>query len=162
MEYRGQLSEEDLVRGFCVHIRKKFRREIWIWGSVSVSILVLQLFVPEPNPLFIGIACVVPGTLIYYRYVRIPQVMRREFRQNPQYGKPFHTAITDEGFETWHGSDNQKRSWTDFKSWRENDEYILLYESDLLYRMLPKRVFQNGIELEQFRDLLKRRIGTPR
>jgi hypothetical protein len=160
MEYEGQHTEHDHVRAYFLHSRRGFQKRALIVGIICAVALVLHLQSARPNHWVTGLILLAAGYGFWYRYMYIPRWLRRTFNLNRELTKPFHTLVDEEGFETWHGRDQQKRSWADFRAWREDREYILLYEGDdRVYRTVPKRVFASNDDLEAFRELLKRRIG---
>ena len=51
--------------------------------------------------------------------------------------------------------------WSDLTKWREGEGLFLLYGSDLIFYVLPKRAFQDAAAVDAFRDLLSAKIASP-
>lgn len=49
--------------------------------------------------------------------------------------------------------------WSDYLKWKKNDHLILIYLSDCVYHMLPRRMFVDQSEFEKLGDLLTKKIG---
>ena len=159
MEFEGQLNEDDMVRAFHLHSRDQFRKAAKFLFTVCAFILIIQVWLPPPRLWHIGIALGGPALMLYYRHLLVPRLLRKEFRQNVVYGSPFRTEVDDSGFVTVQHNDQHKRSWPEIRGWREDGNYFLLYESDDVYRVLPKRYLKNEVETEELRALLSAKIG---
>jgi hypothetical protein len=44
--------------------------------------------------------------------------------------------------------------WADYRKWTENGELFLLYQSDRLFQMMPKRAFASAEDMRELRDFL--------
>jgi YcxB-like protein len=51
------------------------------------------------------------------------------------------------------------RPWANFLRYRENDDLFLLYHSDVMFELLPKRWFADDTALNAFRTEVARRIS---
>ena len=72
---------------------------------------------------------------------------------------PFHSRLDATGFETASDSDVSRRTWSELRKWRENPDYILLYESTDCFRIIPKRLLGAPGQLEEARRVLEQHLG---
>jgi hypothetical protein len=49
--------------------------------------------------------------------------------------------------------------WDDFHKWKANNKTILVYHSDVIFHMFPRRWFASDAEFQSFQDLLSKTIG---
>jgi hypothetical protein len=50
--------------------------------------------------------------------------------------------------------------WSDYVKWKENDHLFLLYVSDPVFHIVPKRYFGGADDVEKLRQILKAQIGS--
>lgn len=70
--------------------------------------------------------------------------------------------ITDDGViisSPDHGE--WKVSWADAHKWKSNDKIILVYLSDRMFRMFPRRWFTFDADYQDLKNLLLKTIGSP-
>ncbi|WP_051424486.1 YcxB family protein [Pseudomonas sp. URMO17WK12:I4] len=64
---------------------------------------------------------------------------RRTFRQHKTLQKPATLTWSERGVVMQSEYGDARVPWADFRKAREDQRVILLYESDRLYRLIPKR-----------------------
>lgn len=94
------------------------------------------------------ILLVIPGTLAFIQYVSIPKQIARNFKQQKEYMVPFEMDFTEEGVQMRNEFLSYRKPWADFIKWKENDELLLLYQSDTSTSIIPKRLFQNRQDMD--------------
>ena len=116
------------------------------------------------------VAGIVGGTLggviggvigaICVRYLYLPRKHRRVFRQQTSLHLPFRFSWSAEEIlsENERGSSNTK--WSEIIKWKENNRLFLLYISDVMFLIIPKRAFADQGELSRFRQALDRHAVT--
>ena len=160
MEYHGQLTAEDLVRGYALHRRRARNtpRLVALWiGTVVVTVAVLRLWPPSK-----GILLGVAGTLCVISVVVsgvVSRRLRRYYQESRAAQAPFRSRLDAVGFETASDADVNRRPWSELRKWREDSEFILLYESTDLFRIIPKRLLQEPGQLEEARRMLLEHLG---
>ena len=97
---------------------------------------------------------------ILYRKVIIPNQAKKSFAQRKGMSLPFEFEFTETGFHTSNELGNSTLPWEYFTKWKENEDIIILYQSDSLIHMLPKRLFTDHQELEMVRSLLEKNKVT--
>lgn len=51
------------------------------------------------------------------------------------------------------------KPWSDYLRWKEGGKCFLLYMSDNLFQIVPKRFFHSDSDIDTFREMLTMRIG---
>jgi hypothetical protein len=160
MEYTGQLTVDDAVRGFRLHRR---RQPGWRWWLLAPGLLLLA-GLAELESRHFGLA-LAPAVLIVVVLamtlvqVIVPWQLRGRSPSRPLY-LPFHTRIDEKGFETRTELDQQQRRWADFKRWCEDGHYFVLVESESTVRVIPKLLLGNAERIAELRELLQRHLGA--
>jgi len=129
-----------------------------LWGRPAIrillaliAVLVVLLALLDPRSLTDPILLALGGAaalLLLTIWLAIPFHARRHFRQA--------AALRDEIEATWdensirfssaHGNSNL--AWREFHRWAENDRLFLLYQSQMLYNIVPKRALDEGKMLD--------------
>lgn len=91
-------------------------------------------------------------------YWLLPAKVRRAYRQQRLLHDENTAVITQESLQ---GSSLHGRSdveWGYFLKWKGDKRIFLLYESDVMYVMIPTRAFTSDEDIEWFRGLLSERV----
>lgn len=167
-----KLEEADYVAATALHLRSSRRFAVAFWlvmlGLAVVAIWLWffgrGLFSDGQLAGLIGgsIGGVLGGVLasLGVRSLYVPWKAKRVFRQQRSLQLPFELSWTDEGLFSRNEQGSYNTLWSDFVRWKENDRLFLLYVSDVMFHILPKRVFPNAEALSSFRELLRSRILT--
>ncbi|MGB2713786.1 MAG: YcxB family protein [Vicinamibacterales bacterium] len=84
---------------------------------------------------------------------------KRVFRQQHGLRRTHEITWTDTGL-TVSGEDGQSTTrWTDFHKARELDDQFLLFLSDAIFLMIPKRAFPDSSLLQSFRESIASSIA---
>jgi hypothetical protein len=91
------------------------------------------------------------GWLTVLFFAIIPYRSRRIYRQQKSLHQE-HQFEWDDQFVYFHSNDIAgKVRWADFTKVKENRNMLLLYYSDTLFNMIPKRCFSNRENFEDFK-----------
>lgn len=74
---------------------------------------------------------------------------------------PFELEIADSGLNISNEFGYSNRPWGNFIKWKENRDILLLYHSDVLYSILPKRLFADPQQVDTIRAHLQRSKVPP-
>jgi hypothetical protein len=159
MELRGTLSARDVLAAQWLHIKPRPTYTVigvllliaatWaLWFSFSVRDL------RENGWLLVGslVVIVAFGLWLPYRTVRTygqRKGMQRQLRMVP----------TEAGLVGENETGQATVPWTDFLKWKEGNGAFLLYISDDMFHIVPKRFFQSATDIASFRDMLTARVG---
>lgn len=91
-----------------------------------------------------------------------PRRLRRIFFQQKSAQLPYVATITDETLQTKSEVSEEKLPWNHFIQWRENDNLFVLYQSDTMIRIMPKRCFASPQQIIEFHHLLEKKLGPAR
>jgi YcxB-like protein len=109
--------------------------EAAIWFNFLISTIVLLSDLPKANPL---------------RFWSIPRLWKR----SPQMQQPINLSISETGINFQIQGFQDFKQWQYYKHFRETKNMFLLYYSESLYYILPKRAFSGQEQMSQFRDVL--------
>ena len=163
MKLKGQLQWTDYLNSQLLHMqRSKLERII-----INVLLLVF-VFVTIGGLLFVAIgqselqiSSFIPMILIVaifplYRYVMLPRRVKQIFIQQKELSSPFEIEITDVGMNFSNEYGNSTRPWRNFTKWKENKELLVLYHSDVMFSIIPKRIFSDSQQLDTIKNLLEK------
>jgi len=156
MKAGGQHKWTDYYRAQLLHSRPPLWARVVIYlffGLLGVAAVFLALR-GELHWLNIINGAILVVLLIVIRFVYIPWRVRRSYAQQREFSVPWEITVTETSLEISNNYGNIKRPWSDFIKWREDDQLLLLYESDALYRVFPKRFFTNSEQLAAIRQKL--------
>ncbi len=88
------------------------------------------------------------GVYLLIRYVLLPSRTRDLFNQQKELSAPFEMEISDDGLKFSNEYGYTQRPWANFAKWKEDGELLLLYFSDVVFTMIPKRMFTDPQSLE--------------
>lgn len=163
MNASGMISTTDLIRAGWLHVMPRRRTDSAI-GLMLLSLAVWALWMSfQPHPRvdlprarWVLLACLLylPTVFLIYH----PYKCRREFTQRKDLHSPLRFQITEEGIGFHVQSTTLLRPWGDYHKWREGRAMFLLYFSDTLYQMMPKRFFSEPDDVDKFRTLLQQHV----
>ncbi|AYQ42184.1 hypothetical protein BLA9940_00381 [Burkholderia aenigmatica] len=147
-----QLTEEDLVHAYRLNLRRKYN---WKYLLTTFAIMVIAYIV-----IFFGGFRVVTGAWLEWRnvwwiagiaavvsigvpllyHLMLGRVARKIYSQQKTLHQP-HTVIwRSECFIVESPTSHEEFRFADLIHWSEDRDAILLYQSALMFRLIPKRV----------------------
>jgi hypothetical protein len=163
MRATGTFAAHDLVSASWVHLRP--RKSLAILGLLLLaSGIVLSVFVLVTGDMRQGgwEAWAVPAFILYVTLVfgiGIPYKCRRSYRQRKDLQRPCMFTASEEGLQFSAEGITGMKKWSDYVKWKEGRHCFLLYMSDSLYQLLPKRFLQSETEVAAFREMLQRNVA---
>lgn len=148
-----QLGPEDLVHAQRLHFWQFMRSRGGIIQLAVLSIAATALFAllmfgargkgfmsptlafAPASPFIVVASCI--GVL----FILGGRVARKAFSQQKTLQMPYRISWTDQGILLQSEYGDARMPWGDFRKLREDRNIILLYESDRLHRLIPKRCF---------------------
>lgn len=151
-----QIEPQDLTHALRLHFRQHLRSRAglirlaitWILGVAVYGILMANLV--DPHDAFLSILSF--AILVLVAIIGIPflivytlggRAARRTFNEQKTLQKPLHFSWSESGVHLWSDFGEARLQWSDFPKARQDRHCILLYESQRLYRIVPKRVLTN-------------------
>jgi YcxB-like protein len=86
----------------------------------------------------------------------------RKWRQNYEQRKDFHGGVTlnasEAGIESRTSLGHAISPWSHFRKWKKGKDVFLLYFSNSMFLLIPKRFFQSDDSINEFRALLSSKV----
>ncbi len=163
----GQFTADDYVAANKLHMQQRgWKRVAWIvfWVVLGVgALLSADVAVQDPDagltPLLLIL--LVAALQLFLRIVYVPRRARRLYRQQRNLQLPFESVCTDSGIEWTNPNGRTQLPWSHVIRWKEGDTLFVLYQSALMFNMVPKRCFAQPEQVEAFRSFLTERLGPP-
>ncbi len=147
-----QLTAEDLAHAARLNLRQAFFSLKFLFKFVTVIViasLVICTFyyhvidqTPSPGVvLMIGALWIATAILTLYglAYVGAPRQMRKIFKQQKNLHKPYTLTWDGDRLESTSEAGNARLAWDELLKMCEDSKIMLFYESEQLYRLIPKR-----------------------
>jgi hypothetical protein len=154
MTYTLTITEGDVISAQRLHATPKLPLAMFL---VAVALVVVSGAYAQgqlSSGAAIGGLIGMFGWLAIWFLVVIPYRARRIYRQQRNLHLS-HAFWWDDQMVYFRSEDTEgKMRWSDFTKIKENNNMLLLYHSDSLFNMLPKRCFSNGESLESFKSHL--------
>jgi hypothetical protein len=161
LHLQTQLTAEDYVEARLLH---GWVRAYIIYTLLILTIILLILAVsgarlnsPTGNGCVLGLAIALALGL-----KTVPRAVARRSRRIFAQQKSLHVTreilISDTTISSKSDRGDARLPWSDFYKWNGNDKIILLYPSENLFHMFPRRWFTSG-EFGEFKDLLAQKVG---
>lgn len=165
MELTAHLTADDYLAACYLNLRPRpFAKFLWLSyaGTLSLVLFVLtKVHVPGSRVVFIIAGAVVAFLIIEY-FIRLPYRARRIYRQQKLLQITRTIRINPDSLETKSELGSSTVPWNMFAHWKENKKLILVYQSDVLFHMFPKRVFTSESDYNEFRNILTKHLGKPK
>ncbi len=163
-----QLTLADLQAAQRLHMRAASLRTL-VYFAVFIAVVgaYFSWSAPRHTPTDMFAAFVTVGLVgtaflaalnLLSRWIVLPIRARRIFQQQKNLQRPYRVSWDAEGVQTSSANGNSKIPWMEFLKWRESAQLFLLYRSDVLFQMYPKRCFTPA-QVDDFRSLAKRNIA---
>ena len=165
MKLHCQITPEDYIRAQFLHLRP---RPVIKWVGLLIVVAALALGIQQlifpPSGAITWTPFAILGGLAYFAImycVLLPLKTRKIFKQQQTLQIPYESELTDDAFASVSVHGNATMPWSVFHKYKLNKNIILLYQSDAIYHMFPKRWFTEN-EFTEFRAILQRHLGQPK
>jgi len=167
IKFSGQLTSDDYLDANKLHMRKRgWKRVLWIvfWVLLGVgALLSADIAMQDRNaglpPLLLIL--LIAGVQLFLRLFYVPRRVRRVYSQQPNLQLPFESVCTDSGIESSNANSTNRLPWNHLTRWKEGPALFVVYQSDLIFNIVPKRCFAEPEQVDGFRSLLTERLGPP-
>ena len=164
MELKGRIVVGDLLAAQWVHVRP--RRSLAIAGILLLGLtafVTVASFVGHRQSLADPKAWILPGILAYLAFVAfvwVPGKVRRSYSQRKDFQHEIRMMVTSAGIEARTEQGYSEKPWSDYLKWKEGKSVFLLYLSDQLFQIVPKRFFVARGDIDTFRGVIRQSIGA--
>lgn len=158
----GTMTADDFIAAQRLHFRKWRKRQHLILGIVAAAGVVAMGI----GPFMLGAILLGAGAggsigaIVQYKRT-LPRAWRKLFEQQKSLQQPFQYRWDDAGLHLSTPLAQATRPWPHFTRRTEDAETLLLYHSDAMFELIPKRWFENARLPEDLEALLSRYVGSP-
>jgi len=163
MELKGRIAVEDLMTAQWVHVRP--RRS---FAVVGILLLGLAVFVWADslvwrrqwltNPMNWALPSVL-AYLAFCAFIWTPRKIRQSYCQRKDLHHDISMVVTNAGVASHTERGNSMKPWSDYLKWKEGKSVFLLYLSDQMFQMVPKRFFATHEDIDAFRSMVRHSIA---
>lgn len=163
LTFHVHLTEADVLAAYRLH-RRTAPAWRWLFRILVLAIaleLVLGVWLYLNGgawrlPLIVVVLAV--AVILLDRLVIFPRRIRRIYREQRALQLPWTVAVTDRGMESRSELGEGTTPWDMVIGWTQDADMILLYQSRVLFHMIPKRVFESPAQLDDALALLRKRV----
>ena len=164
-------TENDLLDAQRLHhtLTLRGRRFLIRTAAIAVALAGVSMIVrqkADAETLAYGLAfaaiyaCVIVIAIVVTRLVTLPRAARRQFSQQKEFRGPMKVGINPAHIAVTSKNGFSNTPTEDFLKWAENGKSILLYRSDRLFNLVPKRVVSDAFHRSLMAELT--RAGVPK
>lgn len=155
------ISEDEYVRANKLFTRLSRRQKVY-YALASAVLLGLVVFAKSNILQFEAFFVLVGGVLghLVMRHGIAPWQTRRQYRVYRAAQEPFDIELEGEGLRFSGPNNDSLLKWGHLMRWRENQEFVLVYQNPRLYHIVPKRLSSDGFDIEALISNLERGVGN--
>ena len=165
MKVTCQLEPSDYLAAQFVHIRP---RPVFKWLTIGLILLAILIGLSQIMRGFSeGIKAsdfIIFGGLAYLLLTYgawLPYRSKKIFKQQKTLHEPYDVEITEDYFASTSSLGFSKISWSDFYKYRVGKDLILVYQSEVMFHMFPKRWFLET-DYQKLTEILQGALGDPK
>ena len=121
----------------------------------ALSVIAIPLLNLPPQSWFVSL---VPAGILAlylaYVYYFLPRQAKRLFDQQKELFSPFEMEFSDAGLNFSNEFGHTLRPWKIFYKWKENKKLFMLYQSEIVFTMIPKRLLADSNLLDTVKQYL--------
>ncbi|MGI9412498.1 MAG: YcxB family protein [Hyphomicrobiales bacterium] len=163
-EYK--ISEDEYVEAMRLGTNSKL---LFVSLATVVAIAVIFEFGfvnTDPSLVYVvayvfGISLIVYAVYVAVMRFAVTQNFRKHYRQYKLIQSPMTMEVVEDGVHFTSDLANSRLEWDHFTGWREDDRYILLYVAPRMFHIVPKRISEDGFDVDRFRARLTETLGPP-
>ena len=156
----GTITDDDYVAAQRLHLRawrKRQRTILVVFAVIGISIMAV-------GPFMLGAILFGAGGGGFFGEMMLsnrswPRKWRKLFAQQKSLHEPFHYAWDETGLHVSTPLAQGVRPWSHFTKRLEDSETLLLYHSDTVFELIPKRWFEDARLPEHLEALLLKHVG---
>lgn len=154
------LTEEQFVRANRLYLRLTTVARLWYLAAIA-ALIVVAILSPPGLMRYAAIGSVVGGIAGHFvtRYFVVPWRVRRLFRAYPAARESAVVKVTDAGVRFRTDTSDSTLIWEHILKWREDDEFVLIYQNPQIYHILPKALQSSGLDVVGLVTHLRENVG---
>ncbi|SFS77289.1 YcxB family protein [Paenibacillus sp. BC26] len=158
MKINFMYSEREIISAINQNLNLK---ELIFSVLIAAALLVYGIFqlMSGSTRIFDVFILLISILFFFIVFVRIIVVPRIVFKRQPKFKEEYVLSFNEENIIFNAGDINSTISWDFYKEIKESKEFIFLKYGKELHTIIPKRVFRNKEELNEFKTLIKSKIN---
>ena len=161
IKIQGKLSPDDYLQSVLINLKPL----ISIFSLIGLILTISFLFMLITNwesgiflIIYVLPMLIPPAFFLAWRYLFLPRRIERILNQQKDLAAPFTMEFFEESFSYSNEYSQSKRPWADFIKWKENDQVLSIYHSDVVMTVIPKRLFSDQEHIDTIRNYLSSSI----
>ena len=160
----GRIEEADYVRAQWLHLRP--RPIMAVFGVLFVAMLIvggafqIMGWVQGENPASDALMLPFLASVLLLYFAFLSWRFRRSYRNYKAIKVPIDIEISETELHGKSVHGEARLPWDLFRKFKENKHLFLLYQSDGLFHMLPKRLFSGEADVQRARDIFLRQVKS--
>ncbi len=158
---QGKYELKDLTAAQALHTRFGLLGRVVIVITMALFILPIAWELLHPVfgkvnwPLVISpVIFLVLLALVWFGFQ--PYQVRHIYRQQKELSAPFEMELNDTGYALRNEYGSGLIPWKDFIKYKEDKKVILLYRTDVMFNLVPKRMLQDESQVQFIHEQLEK------
>jgi hypothetical protein len=145
-----RVLQDHAVEGLRLVMRRKLKVPLAPFLILAVGVAAIAMLLPGGSrfgialPVLAWLLIALAGILAVVHYWVLPRQARRMYSQAKLLKEEVTFAWDDEGYSVTGESSRTRLSWTDLYAWSENENLVLLHQSEMGFNLLPKSVISDA------------------
>ena len=161
---QGQLQVTDYLHAQRLHGRNRGVKRVLgvtlaIWYVVLIIASGIAAVTDSRWGMTFSILVAVGLVYLLQRFILLPRRSRRIFGQQRSLHAPFRIEFSDRGVASQSETITGNHPWDHYVKWKEDEDYYLLYLSDIMFLIIPKRFLDGPTASHDLQDILQRKLG---
>ncbi len=166
MHLNFKLEYEDYLQAQKLHMKMKQHGSILIPIMIGLTFIwFIFAYMIRGDNFSLGVILLVEvavGLYLFYRYLYLPWSLRRQYNQQKSLQLACSYELVEDGIRVSNEFGNYLTPWDHFRKYREDKKLMMLYKTDLVFMLFPKRVFEDPTQLDEFRRMLVEKNIQPK
>ena len=164
MNLTVHITAKDYLKANYLHLRPRPFLKFLIF--ISAILVVIVLFISFAAFSSKGRSLVLPITMAVcvaylpiFLFIILPFRSRKIYLQQKLMQLPCDFSFDESSMQAKSGVGTSSICWDMLHKWKENKDLILVYQSDAIFHMFPKRCFASESDINEFRSILIKHLG---
>ncbi len=162
-----KLKPEDYIQAQYLHMRPSPWLKYLGIAFLSFWLVVLVALALSTRSLSSVLSTATPILFLcliyaFILFVILPWNVRRIFSQQKTLQIEYETAISPETIESTSEHGTMRMRLSDFHKYKVGKDLILVYQSQVIFHMFPRRFFSSEADFKTFLSYLEANLGSPK
>lgn len=134
---------------------------VFLLSALTIDIVITRPRKIPPVTVIMSGIMIMYIVLIAWYWLRSRKVLLKHYLSQKALQENIALSLDEKGVCFKRINAEQLLVWDEIVKWKENELCLLLYCSNTLFHMIPKKVEESGFPLNILRDKLKEKVGRP-